>query len=151
MVYTFTCEIPKDGERRIHLNYARTEFIDCGAIIAKITVNEGKMPSAYGFLKGVINTDEKNEHEEYVDAFMIDTAILSTGEEVGCRVVGMFEREDGDHKVLVCSPSSNVQQFDDINEDFQKTLLSFHGFHKRIIKIHNTEDTEIYLSQCKRD
>lgn len=45
MTYTFTVEIPENSARRIHLNYAKTEFIDFGPISEKITANSGRMLS----------------------------------------------------------------------------------------------------------
>ncbi len=152
MNYTFTLEIPAGGDRRIHLNYAKTEFIDCGPIREKITVNNGIMPTAYGFLQGVINNDETVGHKEYVDAIDIsDMDIVATGEQIAVRVVGMFEREDGDHKVLIARSGSKIQGFDDVEPKLQKMLLDFHGFNKKITKIYNLIEVNQYIANCEKE
>jgi inorganic pyrophosphatase len=151
MTYTFTVEIPENSARRIHLNYAKTEFIDFGPISEKITANSGRMPTVYGFLSEYINhVEENSEHEEYVDAFFLEKEInKNTGDVMQVKVVGMFEREDGDHKVLVVSSDSSINTFDDISKELQTTLLDFHGFNKKIIKVYNKTEAEEFLNSCK--
>ena len=151
MNYTFTTEIPENSTRRIHLNYSKTEFVDFGPIADKITANNAQMPTVYGFLDGYINHVEDNaEHQEFVDAFFVETGIsLNIKDSTQVKIIGMFEREDGDNKVLVASIDSAINTFDDIDKNLQQTLLDFHGFHKKIVKIISLEETEKFLQACK--
>jgi hypothetical protein len=54
MQYTATIEIPKASDRRIHMRYDKTGFIDLGPISEHITVNGGVMPVHYGYIAGLL-------------------------------------------------------------------------------------------------
>ena len=153
MQYEFVVEIEEEGDRRIHLNFPKTAFLDFGLISEKISANNGKMPTVYGFLKGVINNDEENNNKEYVDAFLVHTGSkLKSEDKAFVRVVGMFTREDGDHKVLVSEvENTEIKEFADVSEELQKKLLEFHGFNKKIIKINSAAEAAEYLSRCEKE
>ncbi len=145
--FTFITEIPENGERRIHLNYEKTDFIDCGLISEKIKANDSKMPTTYGFLKDIINTvEDEKEHQEYIDAFFGEQNIkLQTGDSVEVKVIGMFEREDGDHKVIVVNKDSVINEFSDIDTSLKQILLDFHGFNKKITKVFSAQECINFL------
>ena len=48
-------EIPKGDDRRRHLKWDKSGFVDLGPIIEKIPVNGGIMPVDYGYIPGTEN------------------------------------------------------------------------------------------------
>ena len=60
MKYKAVIEIPKGCDRRIHLSYDGTNFIDLGLIKEKIPINNGVMPIHYGYIENTVNEIEKD-------------------------------------------------------------------------------------------
>jgi inorganic pyrophosphatase len=121
-------------------------FEDFGPLKAVIPINDGKHPSAYGFLKNTKSTDSTYEHPDEVDVAVFSNKEFKTGDEVAVSIIGMFIREDGDHKVLARDESFEAEAFEDLPPDLQKVMLDFHGFKHKITSIENKESALKYLA-----
>lgn len=97
MQYIATIEIPKGSDRRIHMSYDKSGFIDLGPIKEHIPVNEGVMPVHYGYIEGTVNKEEGDE----VDVIVFSKNPYNTGDKVEIEILGSFVRKDGDHKMMV--------------------------------------------------
>jgi len=61
MQHIATIEIPKGSDRRIHMSYDKSGFVDLGPIKDQIPVNEGVTPVCYGYIDGTLNKKEGDE------------------------------------------------------------------------------------------
>lgn len=147
MKYIGIVEIPKGCDRRIHKSIETGEFIDFGSIKEVIPVNEGKMPVCYGFLKNVINKTEGDE----VDLLIFSNKKYKTGGEVDIELLGMIEREDGDHKIVAKDNTVLYSNLEEVNQNEWKLILSYFGFKHKIISIKNKEIATQYVVDCSSD
>jgi inorganic pyrophosphatase len=146
MQYISVIEMPKGEDRRIHLSYNSGEgFIDLGPIIDQIPVNDGVMPVHYGYIEGVINEVEKDN----VDVLIFSNDIYKTGDKVEIDIIGMLNREDGDHKVLAFDKTLNLNSFDDISEEERNLILKYFGYKSKILSINTRQETLKYLQDNK--
>jgi len=60
MNFTAVIEIPKGSDRRTHMAYDKSGFIDLGPIKDRIPVNNGVCPVDYGFIEGTFNADDND-------------------------------------------------------------------------------------------
>lgn len=144
MKYIGIVEIPKDCDRRIHKSTETGEFIDFGPTKEVIPVNEGKMPVCYGFLKGVMNRTEGDE----VDLLIFSNTEYKTGDEVEVEVMGIIEREDGDHKIIGRDSTVAIQSWDEVDIDSRDLVLRYFGYKHKIILVNGREGAVVYLNQC---
>lgn len=140
-------EIPKDCDRRIHKSTETGEFIDFGPTKEIIPVNKGKMPVCYGFLKNVINKTEGDE----VDLLIFSSREYKTGDEIEVELLGMIEREDGDHKVVAKDSSVPFDDIEEINAGEWNLILEYFGFKHKIISVKNKEKANEYVMDCSAD
>lgn len=144
MKYTGIVEIPKGCDRRIHKSNDTGLFVDFGPTKEVIPVNEGKMPVCYGFLKGVMNKVEGDE----VDLLIFSHKEYTTGDEISIEVLGLIEREDGDHKIVGKDDSINFQSIGDIDSKTWELVLSYFGFKHKITAVKNKDEALLYLQSC---
>ena len=112
-------EIPKGSDRRIHMSYDGSGFKDYGPIKEKIPVNEGVMPVCYGYIENAINKTEKDN----VDAIIFSNKQYHTGDKIEVEVIGMLNREDGDHKIIAIDNSAPYANFSDVPTQERKLIL----------------------------
>ena len=122
--------------------YDGNSFIDLGLIKDHISVNDGVMPVAYGYLIHYSNATEKDN----VDALILSESTFKTGDQVEVEVFGILMREDGDHKVLAKDSTVSFQSFDEL--DNKKLLLDYFGFKSRVISIGDKNVAKKYLDSC---
>ncbi len=144
MKYIAIVEIPKGCDRRIHLSYDGTNFIDLGLIKEEIPVNNGVMPVCYGYLENKINEIEKDN----VDVIIFSNKPYKTKDRIDVEVIGMLSREDGDHKVLAIDNSTLIKDFSEINQRERDLILEYFGYKSKIISVDNREETIKYLESC---
>ena len=144
MQYRAVVEIPKGCNRRIHLSYDKTNFIDLGLIKDEIPINEGVMPVCYGYIENVINQIENDN----VDVIIFSDKTYKTKDKVGIEIIGMINREDGDHKVIVKDDSVSIDNFDDINNEEKDLILEYVGYKSKIISVDKKEKALEYLYSC---
>jgi len=141
MQYIVTIEIPKGTDRRIHMSYDKSGFIDLGPIKDHIPVNDGTMPVHYGYINDTVNKEEGDE----VDAIIFSKNSYVTGDKFEVKIIGMLTREDGDHKVIVCDDSENDFVFEELVESEQKLILDYIGYKSPIVSVDTKEKALKYL------
>ena len=152
MKYVATIEIPKNSDRRIHKgnqSHNMGIFEDSGPLIDKIKANNGRMPLAYGFIENTKSTDSIYEFPDEVDVMVFSTKEFKTGDSVSVTPFATMIREDGDHKTLAHDDTMQVNSWEEVPVEMQKTLMDFNGFKLPIIRIENKEDTIKYLESVK--
>ncbi len=142
MRYPAVVEIPKGSDRRIHMSYDMSGFVDLGAIKDEIPINNGVIPVAYGYLPAFINKTEGDP----VDTLIFSREEYKTGDTADVVIIGMFIRKDGDHKVLVRDNTTSYENFLDIPEQERKLLLDYFGYKSEIISVDEAKKAEDYLN-----
>ena len=146
MEYLAVIEIPKGSDRRIHMSYDRSGFIDLGPITDQIPINDGFMPAAYGYLPLFINKKEKDE----VDVIIFSKNKYKTGDKIGIKIFGMFTREDGDHKILARDNSVVFENFIELPSEERQLLLDYFGYKSKITAVDDKETALKYLLDARQ-
>jgi inorganic pyrophosphatase len=141
MKYIATIEIPKGSDRRIHMAYDKSGFIDLGPIKDLIPVNKGIMPVHYGYIDGTMNKGEGDE----VDVIIFSKNQYATGDKTEIEILGMFTREDGDHKIIARDYSENDSVFQDLSDSEQKLIKDYMGYKSPIVSIGTREQAIEYI------
>lgn len=144
MKYLATIEISKNSDRRIHKgnqSHNMGIFEDFGPISEKITANGGRMPLAYGFIEGIHNPGENDE----IDVMVFSEHEFNTEDSVEITPFAMMVRSDGDHKVLAHDDTMQLNSWDDVSAEMQKTLMEFNGFKLPIVEVKSKQETILYL------
>jgi len=68
-------------------------------------------PYPYGWLKG--SGTPPNKH---LDVILVSEDDYRLGDEVPINIIGVFQREDGDHKLLATPELSDVQDLSDLSD-----------------------------------
>jgi inorganic pyrophosphatase len=149
MNYIATIEIPKNSDRRIHKgnqpeNFGK--FMDFGPISDKITANNGRMPLAYGFIENTTGSDGEGDE---VDVMVFSEKEFKTEDSVEVTPFAMMMREDGDYKVLAHDGTVQIDSWDHVPVEMQKTLMEFNGFKLPIVEVKGKDETVAYLEQVR--
>lgn len=144
MRYKAVIEIPRGCDRRIHMSYDKSGFIDLGSIKVQIPVNDGVMPVHYGYIENTVNKKEKDE----VDVIIFSPKMYSTGDTLDVEILGMLTRKDGDHKIIAVSESPEIKDFNDILQEERDLILKYFGYKSEIISIDSKEKASEYLQSC---
>jgi inorganic pyrophosphatase len=144
MKYSAIIEIPKGSNRRIHMSYDNTGFIDLGPIKDHIPVNDGVMPICYGYLENIINKTEGDN----VDTIIFSTKQHNTGDSIEVKIIGILTRKDGDHKIITTDDSVTIIDFDSIESKEKNLILKYFGYKSEIISIGSKEEAIEYLKSC---
>jgi len=144
MKYKAVIEIPKGCDRRIHMSYDRSGFIDLGPIRDQISVNDGVMPVCYGYIENTINIDEKDE----VDVIVYSSNVYHTGDTLDAEIIGMLTRKDGDHKLIARDESIKIEHFNDISSEERDLILKYFGYKSEITSVDSKEKALEYLQSC---
>ncbi len=150
MKYIATIEIPQNSTRRIHKgNQAENLgiFTDFGPLIDKIKANDGKMPLAYGFIENTTGSDGEGDE---VDVMVFSENEYKTEDSTEVTPFAMMVREDGDFKVLAHDDTVQMDSWDDVPAEMQKTLMDFNGFKLPIVGIRNKEETIKYIDSVTK-
>lgn len=134
-------EIPKGSDRRIHMSFDGSGFVDLGPIKEKIPVNDGIMPVAYGYLKDFINKKEKDN----VDVLVFSNKDFSTGDEVEITPFAIIKRSDEDHKILAHDNTVSIKNWNDILPKDRKLILDYFG-HTNKVRVGDLKEAESYLN-----
>lgn len=152
MKYIATIEIPKNSPRRIHKGnqpHNMGIYEDFGPLIDKIKANGGRMPLAYGFINDTASTDSAYAYVDEVDVMIFSSKEFKTEDTVEVTPFAMMMREDGDFKVLAHDDTMQINSWDEISADMQKTLMEFNGFKLPIVEVKNAEETIRYIESVK--
>lgn len=143
MKYTAIIEIPKGSDRRIHMSYDNTGFIDLGPIKEQISINNGIMPVHYGYIENTINKIEKDN----IDVIIFSTSSYKTGDKAEIEIIGMLNREDDDHKVIAADDTVLINSFEEILLEEKELILKYFGYKSKIISIDNKEAALKYIEE----
>ena len=144
--YIVVIEIPKGSDRRTHMAYDKSGFVDLGSIKDSIPVNNGIMPVHYGYIEGTFNKEDSDE----VDVMVFSKKAYGMGDKVTVAVTGIFKRADGDHKIIAFDDTFEHFVFEKFPTDEQKVILDFMGYKAKIISIENREVAMEYIKSCLR-
>jgi inorganic pyrophosphatase len=138
-------EIPKGDDRRRHLKYDKTGFIDLGPIKDKIPVNDEVMPVDYGFIPGTENKIEKDE----LDVLLISIKILKVGDEAEVKPIALMRRDDGDDKIVAVDPDSTMKAWSDVPDATKTAIIDFFGYGHRFNSIESAAAAMEYIDEAR--
>lgn len=145
-MYTAVIEMPKGDDRRRHVSYEKTGMVDLGPIKDIIPVNDGIMPIHYGYVEGTKNAVEGDE----VDVLIFSQKPLRSEERVEIYPIGLLRRADGDDKIIaVDSKNSPTKTWEDIPQKERELILSYFGYHHKIVSIEDGKSAELYLRKTE--
>jgi inorganic pyrophosphatase len=138
-------EIPKGEKRRLHINWARTHWIDGGPIKRVISVNKGIMLVAYGFVIGTKVKDGK--HFDELDAIVYSKKSFKIGQRVKCSPIAYFHLKNGDHKIIGTDRSTTVEKWRDISPKLRRLLVEYFGYKSPVIRVGGRHDAEVLIKK----
>lgn len=138
-------EMPKGDDRRRHLGYDKSGFVDIGPIKDVIPVNNGIMPVDYGYVPNTFNASDKDE----VDVLLISSNKYSVGDEAVVEPIGLLRREDGDDKIIAVDVGNPIKNWVELPDEVRKSITEFFGYKHKIISIEGAEVAVKYLEDNK--
>ena len=145
MQYIAIIEIPKGSDRRIHMSYDKSGFIDLGLIKEHVPVNEGVMPVHYGYIEGTVNKEEGDE----VDVIVFSNKPYNTGDKIEIEILGSLVRKDGDHKIIAHDTSESESVFKDLSEMDRKLIMDYMGYKSPIVSVDTREQALEYIKNSE--
>lgn len=140
-------EMPQGDDRRRHMKYDKSGFIDLGPTKDVIPVNGGVMPVNYGYIKDAFNPGEGDE----VDVLIFSKRVLSVGQEIEILPFALIRRDDGDDKVVATDDSiKDLTKWEDVGKEERELIERFFSYHHQITKIENKEETKKYIDEAYR-
>lgn len=126
------------------MSFDNSGFKDFGPIKEQIPINEGVMPVHYGYIKNTVNPIEKDN----VDVIIFSNRQYETGDETVVEIMGMFTREDGDHKLLSTDDSITLASFSEVPVRERSLILEYFGYKSKIVSVDGQEVARSYLEDC---
>jgi inorganic pyrophosphatase len=140
-------EIPKGDDRRRHLKYDKSGFIDLGPIRDVIPVNNGIMPVHYGYIPETLNKKEGDE----IDVLVLSDKLLEVGQEIEVELIALIRRKDEDDKAVAIDESKKtLQKWDDIPESDRKLIEDFFSYHHKFLSIENSDAASQYIENGRK-
>ena len=122
---TAIIEIPKGDDRRRHMKYDKSGFIDLGPTKDVIPVNDGVMPIHYGYIPDTLNVGEGDE----IDVLIFSKKDLSVGEEVEIYPIALINRADGDDKIVAVDDTVDYKTWSDAPKSDRELVEKFFSYH----------------------
>jgi len=140
-------EIPRGDDRRRHMKYDKSGFIDLGPTKDVIPINDGVMPINYGYIKDTLNVGEGDE----IDVLIFSEQVLSVGQEIDIWPIALIRRADGDDKVVAIDDSvKNIKNWEDVKKEERELIEKFFSYHHKFITIENKEEAVKYVEEGYR-
>lgn len=140
-------EIPKGDDRRRHIKYDKSGFIDLGPIRETIPVNNGIMPVHYGYIPETLNKIEGDE----IDILVLSNKSYAVGEKIEVEPIALLRREDGDDKIVAVDEiMRSIKSWDDIPHTERELIQSFFTYYHKFISFENTDDAIKYVEKGSR-
>jgi inorganic pyrophosphatase len=139
-------EIPKGDDRRRHIKYDKSGFIDLGPTKDVIPVNGGIMPVHYGYIKNTLNVGEGDE----IDVLVFSKKDLSVGEEVEIAPIALISRADGDDKIAAVDNTVTYKSWLDVPESERKLIEEFFSYHHQFNSIEDAVIASQYVEKGYR-
>ncbi|NTV41359.1 MAG: hypothetical protein HGA61_03750 [Candidatus Moranbacteria bacterium] len=139
-------EIPKGDNRRRHIKYDKSGFIDLGLIKDTIPVNDGIMPVHYGFIPETLNEKEGDE----VDVLILSDRKLNVGQEIEINPIALIRREDEDDKIVATDETrQSIKKWDDIMESEKILIKNFFSHHHKFLAIEDSDNAREYVENSQ--
>jgi len=138
-------EIPKGDDRRRHIAYDKSGFVDLGPIKEKIPVNNGVMPVHYGFIPDTSNTHEGDD----VDVLLIADTETTVGQTLQIKPIALIERDDLDHKVVATLAGEGAQKWEELPQLERDLILEYFGYNHTIQAVKPAQDAVKFIDQCR--
>ena len=114
MEHIIIIEQTRDYKKRISYDPTTNTFIenehDCIFLHRNFT-------HPYGWLK-----NSGTPPEEHLDVFLLSNDNYSLGDELPVKIIGVFKRNDGDHKLISISPERDEMDFSQLPENEKEDL-----------------------------
>jgi inorganic pyrophosphatase len=137
-------EIPKGDDRRRHMKYDKSGFIDLGPTKDVIPVNEGIMPVHYGYISETLNEKEGDE----IDILIFSKNTTEVGQEIEFEPIALIKRDDGDDKVVAVDKTmGEIKEWNDISKEERTLIESFFSYHHKFLSIENGEISKKYIKE----
>lgn len=138
-------EIPKGDNRRRHMRYDKSGFIDLGPIRDVIPVNDGVMPVHYGYISETLNEKEGDE----VDALVLSNKLLEVGQEIEVEPIALINRADGDDKIVAVDETKKIiKTWDDLPQDERKLIEDYFSYHHKFLSIEDAISAKRYIENA---
>lgn len=134
-------EIPKGDDRRRHMRYDKSGFIDLGPTKDVIPINDGVMPIHYGYIPDTLNVGGGDE----IDVLIFSEKEFVVGEEVEIKPIALINRADGDDKVVAIDSSIGYKSWSDVPADERELIEKFFSYHHEFKSIENAGVATLYV------
>lgn len=135
-------EIPKGDNRRRHIKYDKSGFIDLGPIKDVIPVNNGVMPVHYGYIPETLNKKEGDE----IDVLILSYKTSEVGQEVEVEPIALIRREDEDDKIVAVDETrKTIKEWSDVPENERELIKKFFSYHHKFRSVENAEIAKQYV------
>ena len=129
-------EMPKGDDRRRHMRYDKSGFIDLGPTKDIIPVNDGIMPIHYGYIPETLNEGEGDE----IDILIYSEKTLEVGQEIEVEAIALINRADGDDKIVATYETDEaIKEWTDIPKKERELIEKFFSYHHEFKSIENAE------------
>lgn len=140
-------EIPKGDDRRRHIKYDKSGFIDLGPIKETISVNNGIMPIHYGYIPETLNEIEGDE----IDILVLSSKVCTVGEKIEVEPIALLRREDGDDKIVAVDETMrSIKSWNDIPHTERELIQSFFTYYHKFISFENATVAKEYIEKGSR-
>lgn len=140
-------EIPKGDDRRRHIKYDKSGFVDLGPIKDIIPANNGVMPIHYGYIPNTLNVGEGDE----IDILILSEKSFKAGQEIEVEPIALIKRADGDDKIVAIDDTiKNIKSWEDVSKNEQKLIEDFFSYHHKFNSIENAEVANLYVEEGVR-
>jgi inorganic pyrophosphatase len=135
-------EIPKGDDRRRHMKYDKSGFVDLGPTKEVIPVNDGIMPVHYGYVSETLNEKEGDE----IDILIFSKNTTEVGQEIEFEPIALIKRDDGDDKVVAVDETmGEIKEWNDISKEEKILIENFFSYHHKFLSIGNSETAKQYI------
>lgn len=135
-------EIPKGDDRRRHIKYDKSGFIDLGPTKDVIPVNDGIMPIHYGYIPETLNEKEGDE----IDVLILSDNIFEVGQEIDIELIALIRREDEDDKIVATDETTKtIREWSDVPEKERELIEKFFSYHHKFRSIENAKTAKLYV------
>ncbi len=100
----------------------RKRFNPATSELEEVSELDHPFPFHYGFIPGTHNPHSGEQVNSALDAFLISQKPLNPGSTTQGKVVGVILLENGDHKIALVDPDSEIVHYAEIGEKMQAEI-----------------------------